>query len=125
MGVDDRLQTMKAVGVLEVEVAAQHITIHLLWFVLFSFPFHTYYIFFWNCAQLFFLSSVLCLCPLVSGPFSCPLLMLMETLKQHYVTSKSTGHHRHCRQYAFVCFDTCVINDSGKSRRTDSTSLLK
>lgn len=46
MGVDDRLQTMKGVGVLhpvEVEVPAQHIISHPQWFVLFSFSFHTWF----------------------------------------------------------------------------------
>lgn len=45
MGVDDRLQTMKGVGVLhsvEVEVLAQHIIIHPLCLFLFSFPFYTF-----------------------------------------------------------------------------------
>lgn len=39
IGADDRPQTMKGVGVLhqaEVEVPAQHIIIHPLWFLLFS-----------------------------------------------------------------------------------------
>lgn len=77
MGVDDRLQTMKGVGVLhpvEVEVPAQHITIHPLWFVLFSFPFHTLSAIFFLSYFFFSYPSFGCVPPLqLPPPHSLPL----------------------------------------------------
>lgn len=67
IGVDDRLQTMKAVGVLhpvEVEVPAQHIIIHPLWFVLFFLSFSHLVCYFFLFP--FFISS-LAACPLFSA----------------------------------------------------------
>lgn len=60
--VDDRLRTMKGVGVLhpvEVGVPAWHITIHPLWFVLFSFSFHTLRFFFFSTVPVFLLFHIL------------------------------------------------------------------
>lgn len=99
MGVDDRLQTMKGVGVLhpvEVEVPAQHIIIHPLWFVLFSFPFHTL-------SAIFFISFLwlyapppslfLCLCPSSSLSFSpvfCVGLVICWNLEVFSISPSST-----------------------------------
>lgn len=75
IGADDRPQTMKGVGVLhqaEVEVPAQHIIIHPLWFLLFSLSVSHFVCYFFP-PPLFFISSLWLGAP---PPFSAFVLLV-------------------------------------------------